>query len=400
MWTVDVVTETQGFESLRAEWTQLVDRCPTSTVFQSFEWLATWWRELGRRALGTSLFIVLVRDEGGTLTGLAPLMVSPWRFCPLLKRLSFMGAGVSDYHDFLALPNCGQQVCSEVYRYLANCRRWHVADFSQLRDGGLLRANRPGAGAGLAFLDFVLERCPYLPYPPAAGDSDCEARWQTLTKGYGKKMRAHIGYYERKLKALYVVETGYVQDPDNVDEAMDALFELHRRRWNKRWLPGVLAGDAIQRFHRGIAREFLDRGWLRLHYILLDEEYQALLYCFAFHDRTCYYQGGFEPTLARFSLGSVLTAKAIRQSLCEDKSEFDFLRGDEPYKERWTQGHARANVRRLLARTGSPLLAAARFEFRIENSIEMRFKDFMHHAYSKESQQKPADEGAEGKTDR
>jgi CelD/BcsL family acetyltransferase involved in cellulose biosynthesis len=281
----------------------------------------------------------------------------------------------------------------EIYAFLAASNAWQIADFSQLRDGSLLRANPPQASSGLASVDFTLERCPYLPFPLAVigeGESKGEARWRALLKQYSKKMRSHIGYYERKLKSLYEVDCGIIQDERKLDDAMTALFELHRRRWNKRWLPGVLGGKRVQRFHRRAAREFLIRGWLRLHYILLDGDYQALLYCFAYRDRTCYYQGGFEPTLAKLSLGSVLTAASIRRAIDEDRSELDFLRGDEPYKERWTQGQARLNSRRLMSRIGTPFLTTATLEFRIENLIEMRFKEFMHHVYSKEPKTRPS----------
>jgi len=383
MWQVDVVTETRGFESLRAEWTALVDRCPQATVFQSFEWLYAWWGELGSRGLGRSLHLVTVRDDDGTLVGLAPMMKSR----SLISRVSFLGTGVSDYHDVIAEPDRGRQVCAAIYGYLSSSKSWQIADFSQLREGSLLRANPPGKGFCLVWQDFELERCPYLPFPT---EPTADANWQALLKQYSRKMRSHIGYYERKLRALYEVDIGYIDDERMIDEAMSALFELHRRRWNKRWLPGVLGGASMQQFHRRAARELVARGALRLHYIKLDGQYQALLYCFAFHDRTCYYQGGFEPTLARLSLGSVLTASAIRQAVEEGRSEFDFLRGDEPYKQRWTQGQARFNARRLVAKSGTAYLAFATLECRIASAIEMRLKEFMHHVYSKEPRSRRA----------
>ena len=388
MWQVDVVTETRGFESLRAEWTALVDRCPQATVFQSFEWLYTWWGELGSSGLGRSLHILTIRDEDSSLVGLAPMMKSR----SLMSRLSFLGAGVSDYHDVIAEPDRGPQVCAAIYRFLASSKAWHIADFSQLREGSLLRANPPEKESRLVWQDFVLERCPYLQFPT---EPTAEAQWQTLLKQYSRKMRSHIGYYERKLRALYEVEIGFIDEANRIDEAMSALFELHRRRWNKRWMPGVLGGASMQQFHRRVAREFVARGYLRLHYIKLDGEYQALLYCFAFHDRTCYYQGGFEPTLARLSLGSVLTASSIRQAIEEGRSEFDFLRGDEPYKQRWTQGQARFNARRLVARSGTAYLAIATQECRFASAIEMRLKEFMHHVYSKEPRSRPANASQE-----
>ncbi|MDR3708014.1 MAG: GNAT family N-acetyltransferase [Capsulimonadaceae bacterium] len=382
MWKVDVVTRTGDFEALKDEWTGLADRSPSSTVFQTYEWLHAWWLEVGSHLIGRKLHIVTVRTEAGELSGIAPLMTSYWQGTPL-RRLTFLGSGASDYHDLIAVPDSAEDVSAEVYRHLAAYGGWSIGDFSQLREGGLWRSLPPAPESGLIYSDFVLEKCPYLPYPRPQ-----EEAWDLLLKRYSKKMRSHIGYYDRKLRSIYTVQCGVVENKADLDDAMGALFELHLRRWNKRWLPGVLGGARTQAFHRRVASSFLERGWLRLHYLLLDDDYQAILYCFAYRDRTCYYQGGFEPTLARLSLGSVLTASAIRRSIDEGRLEFDFLRGDEPYKERWTQGCSRENLRRVIARRGPIMLPLAGWAHHVENMIEMRFKDFMHHVYSRESGKK------------
>ena len=120
-----------------------------------------------------------------------------------------------------------------------------------------------------------------------------------------------------------------------------------------------------------------------MHWIGLDTRIEAVLYCFAFRDRTCYYQGGFEPTLGKLSLGTVLTSHAIRAAVDEGRSEFDFLRGEEPYKDRWTRGASRMNVRRIMARGGSNLLRVAERAQLVESSIERGFKHWMHHAFAK-----------------
>ncbi|HEY3331265.1 MAG TPA: GNAT family N-acetyltransferase [Capsulimonadaceae bacterium] len=306
-----------------------------------------------------------------------------------------MGAGVSDYNDIIAEEGLEQAACEAIYTHLASSLSWQIGDFAHLREGSLCRAHPPSATSGLVCSEHPLEKCPYLPYPPIT-DAD---RWASLLKNYSKKTRSHIGYYERRLKGIFEVENGLVESQDQLPDAMTALFELHRRRWNKRWLPGVLGSSQMQSFHRAVAKDFLTRGWLRLHYLILDGDYQAVLYCFAFGDRTCYYQGGFEPTMARHSLGSVLTATAIKQSINESKLEFDFLRGDEPYKERWTQGHSRMNIRRLVAKRGTPMLRWAQQAHILEHKIETRFKDFMHHAYTKDQPKKVSAAESEGESD-
>jgi CelD/BcsL family acetyltransferase involved in cellulose biosynthesis len=67
----------------------------------------------------------------------------------------------------------------------------------------------------------------------------------------------------------------------------------------------------------------------------LDGATVASLYCFSFGGVGYYYLGGFDPHLSRHSVGTLLTAHAMEQAILENCREFDFLRGQEPYKYRW-----------------------------------------------------------------
>ncbi|MDQ2800454.1 MAG: GNAT family N-acetyltransferase, partial [Armatimonadota bacterium] len=354
-----------GLTALEREWQELAAACPTATVFQTWEWNAAWWGRFGR-VPGRRLRLVIFRASDGALVGLAPLMTSFW-YGTALRRLSFVGTGASDYLDALAAPGWEDAVAHALYAHLQHTGGWQVADFQQLRVGSLLRERRPSLGTGLACLDVSGEPCPYLALP---GD------WDSLLRGLGKKTRANVNYYDRALGKVYVVEAAPISDEAELDGEMTRLFELHQRRWNQRWLPGVFSGRRVQAFHREAARALLRQGWLRLFALRLDGVTQASLYCFAYGDRLCYYQGGFEPTLAKLSLGTVLTARAMQSAIGEGRAVFDFLRGDEPYKAKWT-GASHANLRRLVTRQGTPFEALMRRAQGWEEQAERRAKAWM-----------------------
>lgn len=363
---VAATTETNALTVLETEWRDLAALCPTATIFQTWEWNRAWWRHLGQSAPGRKLCVLTFRNAAGALVGLAPLMTSLWHGT-LLRRLSFLGTGVSDYHDILAAPGSEDAVCDAFYAHLRGMRGWQVADFAQLREDGLLRARPPKPESGLTWQDAPGEACPFLPLP---------ADWETLARGLGKKTRGNIAYYERALRKLYGLDIGALDDPDALDDELQTVFDLHQRRWNQRWLPGVFGSGRVRRFHREAARALLAQGWLRLFLLRLDGQTQAGLYCFAFGDRLCYYQGGFEPTLARHSLGTILTAHALQTAVAEKRAVFDFLRGDEPYKAKWTTS-SQVNVRRMITRRGAPAAPLARAASQIEDRIERRVKAWM-----------------------
>ena len=342
--TVLPVTDAAGLAGLADGWRFLAEVCPFATVFQSFEWNAAWWRHYGRRPGRRLHLLTFVEPESGRLVGLAPLMTSFWHGTPL-RRLSFLGTGASDYLDVIAAPGYETAVVEAFHQTLARSGGWQIADLQQLREGGLLRAHPPTKNSPLAYRDASGEPCPYLTLPDD---------WNALTRQFGKKTRANIGYYDRALRKVYDVSVAAITQPDELNDEMTRLFDLHQRRWNQRWLPGVFGSKGVQNFHRDAARSLFESNLLRLFCLRLDGQTQAALYCFGMGDRVCYYQGGFEPTLAKWSLGTVLTAHALQAAIGEGRAVFDFLRGDEPYKAKWTHTQ-HVNVRRLITRRDRPI---------------------------------------------
>ncbi|MGR6997482.1 GNAT family N-acetyltransferase [Yinghuangia aomiensis] len=61
----------------------------------------------------------------------------------------------------------------------------------------------------------------------------------------------------------------------------------------------------------------------------------GILYGFLWQGTFSYYQTGWDPALARLSLGTVLVAETVAAVRAEGADVFDFLRGAEEYKYRF-----------------------------------------------------------------
>ncbi|MCC6441942.1 MAG: GNAT family N-acetyltransferase [Armatimonadetes bacterium] len=358
-----ILTRPDQLSGLAAEWDDLAARSLSASIFQTWEWADAWWRHFGR---GRRLLLLIFREEG-RLAGLAPFSVKRHLNLPL-RKLEFLGTGLTDTLDILIRPDCAEYVLPRLQQSLFDsCRLWDMADFQQLpeesplADGRILQADAPRMHISL----FPQEVCPVVSLP---------GRWEDFTALLGKKMRYNIGYYERLMRKDFRYEVGMAGEED-LEAEMDAFFSLHRRRWRKRRLPGVLQNISVQRFHHDVARRFLRRGWLRLYYLKLDGVTRASLYCFQRADRAYYYLGGFDPDLGRYSPGTVLTAHALREAVGAGCRYFDFLRGHEAYKYRWEPAN-RVNNRLLLAKPG--LCSAAMLGLnRLERKAEARLKDWI-----------------------
>jgi CelD/BcsL family acetyltransferase involved in cellulose biosynthesis len=344
-------------EALSAHWSDLWDRCPRATPFQSPEWLLPWWKRLGRGSLWA-----LALWTGPRLVGLAPFFVTaPFR------RLRWLGTGNTDYLGLLAEEGREAGLAGLVAeRLVSQKRRWAFADLQQLPPGS--RIADADWGPFFRVRRTVQEVCPALELPPTVEE------WGAALSS---KLRSNLGYYRRRLEregdARFVTA-----DETNLTPLLDRLFELHGARWRKRKLPGVFSRPAVQRFHREAAAGFLKRGWLRLHGLVYRDQVAAVLYCFQARERVFYYAGGFDPALSRLSPGTVLTGHAMEESIRAGAREWDFLRGDEPYKYAWGARN-RTNQRLLVTPvTPNPGRALVDAEERIERLVKRWVRRWLH----------------------
>jgi len=338
---LEEISRYDGIERLKTEWQTLQAQCTALTPFQTWEWNSVWWRHFGTRKRLKLIRFDVVENGVRKLVGIAPLYTSRHLGTPL-RRLAWVGTGSSDYLMPLALPEYETEVCERLLSALeTEISGWDMADLQHLRPDCPLMSARPWRQRSPEYQSLLpIEPCPYVTLPPT---------WDAFAKRLSKKFRSNIGYYERLTEKTFAEVSLTTADASTLPDGLTSLFDLHQKRWNARWLPGVLGNKRVQAFHRDAAAKFLANGWLRLHLLHLDGVCHAALYCFATGKRTFYYLGGFSPELSKYSLGTILTAHAIRMAISEGHSEFDFLRGNEPYKYKWLP-EERINHRLLLLR--------------------------------------------------
>jgi CelD/BcsL family acetyltransferase involved in cellulose biosynthesis len=335
------------FDDLRDEWRDLAAASPDATPFQTFEWQSTWWRHYGRwrRPLAVTV------HEGNDLVGLMPLVRGrgPWR------TLRPMGIGPSDYLQPLARDGYERSVAEAVIEAIANVPNVDLIDLQQVRETQWLAASS-------AVPPIVQSTCLVLDLP---------GTYDAYLGMLGKSLR----YDVRRLdKTLFKEGRAEIQScrPEESDQALDVLFELHRQRWRKRHLPGAFVG-AAPRFHREWAHLAASRGWLWLSVLRVAGEPIGAIYAMTFGSTAYYYQAGFDPAKGAVSPGTLLVASSIRRAIEEGKRHFDFMRGDEPYKRRWKAQRTLRNLRFLQAGQGLGGRAGAAWNM-LGSRVEGKFR--------------------------
>jgi peptidoglycan/xylan/chitin deacetylase (PgdA/CDA1 family) len=294
-------------ETLAEEWATLAER--TGNVFATYEWASCWWQRHGR---GRPL-VTACRSADGQLVGILPLYL--WASRPL-RVLRFIGHGAGDQLGPVHAPEDHEEVAVLARQALAKLP-WDVFVGDQL-PARALWSDALGAGV------IRREGSPVL-RAPAGG-------WPGYLAGRSANFRQQLGRRERNLARRHDLCLRLVREPDQLPEALDRLFQLHRLRWGE-------AGTAFLHraaFHREFAAIALAQGWLRLWLLDLDGRPAAAWYGFRFGGVESYYQSGRDPAFDRSSAGFVLLAHTIRAAFDDGVAEYRFGRGQDPYKYRFT----------------------------------------------------------------
>jgi CelD/BcsL family acetyltransferase involved in cellulose biosynthesis len=326
---VEEIALTGDLEELEGEWARLWARCPETTVFQSPEWIISWWNHLKQ---GTPW--VLTFRSARALTGLATFYIRDGQLMP-------MGSGVSDYLDILFETAARAPIIRSLSDHLASAAHlWRHCYFHQLRPGSPLLELR--APEGCASQISASEPCPVL---------DLGENCQDLKNNVPAAVLKNVDYYRRKLTRAGKWSI-ILADQNSFPDLFDALVTNHQARSAVTGRLGAFSDDRARSFHREAAARLLARGKLRLYGLRFGGEIVASLYAFVHRRTLLFYASGFRPELSRFDLGTIMIGEAFERAFQEGVRTFDFLRGQESYKYQWGASN-RTLFRRELSRVPS-----------------------------------------------
>ncbi|UII81566.1 GNAT family N-acetyltransferase [Flagellimonas sp. CMM7] len=103
---IRIISKTETFSKLKEEWHSLEKTSSEMTVYCTFDYLYTWWKEIGINK-GIRLCIICIY-ENSKIIGIAPLMIETKRIFGIrLKILKFLAN--ADFHNFLLNKELGEQ---------------------------------------------------------------------------------------------------------------------------------------------------------------------------------------------------------------------------------------------------------------------------------------------------
>jgi CelD/BcsL family acetyltransferase involved in cellulose biosynthesis len=343
--TVTSVATTPDFDALLPEWKVLHDEHGIS-VFQSFEYLRTWWRYFGESNHNAQLHIIVIRDHG-RLVAIAPFYIERVRTLRFLafRRLAFLGREISDYLDVIVAKGCESMSVELIASHLVqNKMLGDVILLEDITDRSAFHALLYEAliRHGFRGKRFINEQCPR---------TRLLNNWEDTLASFSTKHRKDIKYQRRNICKNLRVEFEVTSTEEDVSRDMGEFIAMHQERWTNSGHKGVFADSRVSALHRDVAQLFFRRGWLFLTFLRLNGKRLAANYGFKFHGEVCTYLNGMRETgdSARYSPGRVLHGFCIEHAISLGAKVYDFMRGAEPYKLEF-EGEGVPNLTLLLYR--------------------------------------------------
>jgi CelD/BcsL family acetyltransferase involved in cellulose biosynthesis len=314
---IEILKEPQDLLLLEEEWKVLYCHCLQATPFQSWAWLYSWWEHYGE---GYELQLVTVRNDEGLLVGIFPLMLERRAG---FGRLLFIGTGLSDYLDVVVRAGWEDKVFEAGVQALERIDSWHIADLQQLRsdaaawgifrrwDGPRIHVRQDGS--------------PVVEVKP----------WDELLTSLSKNLRSTVRRAVRRAMADGLRRQ--VADATDTKQAAQRLVALHREAWQERDIGSEHLTQRFEDFTIAAADRIVSEGLGFISEFWQDEEVLVSDFIMLGRDFLATYTlGASRKALQRYQWSSLYIWDAVDIAHNKNRSHLDLLRGEEPYKLRWS----------------------------------------------------------------
>jgi CelD/BcsL family acetyltransferase involved in cellulose biosynthesis len=302
-------------------WDAVLARSP----FMSWAWHRAW-MDCAPAAEVETTDVLALRGADESLQALLPIRACRVQFRRVWVRALTWAIGDVGCPDALDVPASAHADWSTLATALDELP-WQIVMLSNLAEHAPNAKQLCAALArrGHAVRSGPLWTCPRLELPLS---------WDAYLATLSANRRQILRRKERSLfrdHAAQLVD----YDEDRLDEGWAHLLRLHAQRWDHAG-GGAFRDPRSARMQREFAGRMAKRQQLWLTTLNVDGQPAAAWYGFTSADTVYFYQGGRDPRWERESVGFVLMGMMIRRAIERGYRAFDFLRGDDPYKQQWT----------------------------------------------------------------
>lgn len=303
---------------MRGEWDDLLRRTPQANFFQSFAWLAAYWRHFGEK----QRLRVLIVESQGEVRGILPLVVRQERTrVGTLKYLTYpLDHWGSFYGPIGPFPD---EVLAEGLDYLKTVGA--EADVLELRwlSGEFSECDRT---------ERLLQSVGYSPQRSALDSTaiiDTSGTWEDYLASRTSKWRNNYRRWKRQADKQGEVRYFRFRPEASADgdlgwEYYEECLRIASASWQGSSQTGTtLTHPEVADFLRDVHEVAARSGCLDLNILYFDDRAIAFAYNYVYEGHVYGLRVGFDPTTKCKAAGNLLYALAIEDSFCRDDWRYD-----------------------------------------------------------------------------
>lgn len=343
-----VLTDFAELEKFSTEWTQLQTMTGKGEIFQHFTWIQAWWHSLRKDG---RLFTPIVFRQG-RVVAILPLVLTE-------RRLRFLGHSVADYNHFLAEPDesdAALEICLDSLRE-------HASDWDEI-----LLENVPESSQ----LAKCIQNLPNnwqrsivgMPGDPCPTLLMADNRRDVLKASMDKLKRA-VNRLKRQDKLTF----RHLEDPTEVAAHLPQFFNQHIRRSAIAGRRSGFLDENYVSFYKNLLERLGSEREIR--FSVLELGGRAIAYHFGslYDGKYLWYKPSFDVDLWDLAPGQVLLWHLFEYLQTAEVEEFDFGRGGESFKYRFSN-HVRQNLSFIVYTRGYRSAALRMYSCIVESTKE------------------------------
>lgn len=318
----------ENSDEIEAEW-RAFERVADCTVFQAYDWLATWQRHIGGQS-GVKPAIVVGRANDGILF-MMPLATRPAGF---MRELVWLGTELCDYNAPLLAPHFSATVPPRQFAVLWQRILMQLRDRPHLRFD-IVRLQKMPAMLGtqsnpMLSLGVTLN-------PSGAYATELKGNWDTF---YAAKRssatRSRDRSKRRRLAEFGALTFVHAQYENDILVTLDMLAAQKSRAFARMGVSNVFTRPGHLDFYKALFKEPQARSIAHISRLDCGNRTVAVNLGLSFRDTYYHLQASHDDgDLSRFGPGAAHLHDLLRYTIEHGFKVYDFTIGDEPYKRDW-----------------------------------------------------------------
>jgi CelD/BcsL family acetyltransferase involved in cellulose biosynthesis len=301
------------------------------TIFQTFEWNASWW-DIYKQD-NYRLYVLTIWNED-ILIGLVPFFHESYNFGIVkYSRLKFIGT-TETYGEYTPLvhPRFEQEISNALFTFCNEQLQKNRCDV-------VLLFRFPHTSNFMKIFLSQIEsdgiKVEYIPNSIPRVSMELPESWEKYLEGLSPNEKQMLLRRQRSI-VKHGVELEKVINSSLLDKDYDDFIRLHIASWTNRGMLSYFSSKKFETFQRSIISQFRKEKIARLYFFKKNGVRFAAVQAFFINKVCCFYLSGLNRTheLIPYSPGKVLLSLVIKDAIEEGYKTFDFQGGAEDYKSR------------------------------------------------------------------